>query len=140
MLNPDFAEMLSALSSEGVEFLIVDAYAMAAKRVMRALEKFGAPLFDVKASDLAKPGKGLIMGVPPHRIDILTEIDGVTFADAWSTKASTKVDGFKIQVLGRDALIKNKRAAARPKDLLDVMVLEQHARRTSPAKKIKRKR
>ena len=36
MLNPDFAEMLVALSAEGVEYLLVGAYAMAVHGVPRA--------------------------------------------------------------------------------------------------------
>jgi len=35
------------------------------------------------------------------------------------------VDGRPIPVIGREALLRNKRAAARPKDLLDVEALEQ---------------
>ncbi len=67
LLNPDFAEMLRALSAEGAECLVVGAYAMAAhgvpratgdldiwvrpsrenaQRVLRALQRFGAPLVD----------------------------------------------------------------------------------------------
>lgn len=36
MLNPDFREMLSAFIEEGVEFLVVGAYALAAHGVPRA--------------------------------------------------------------------------------------------------------
>ncbi len=36
MLNPDFRDMLSALSDEGAEFLLVGAYAMAAHGYPRA--------------------------------------------------------------------------------------------------------
>ena len=101
MLNPDFAEMLVALSAEGVEYLLVGAYAMAAhgvpratgdidiwvrptpenaERVLRAPGRFGAPLFDLTAADLARKGTVFQLRVPPRRIDILTSIDGVTFA------------------------------------------------------------
>ena len=104
MLNPDFAEMLRALSAEGVEYLLVGAYAMAAhgvpratgdidiwvrpspenaNRVLRALARFGAPLSDLTATDLQRDGTVFQLGVPPRRIDLLTSIDGVTFEDAW---------------------------------------------------------
>ena len=36
MLNPDFKEMLSCLKDEGVEFLVVGAYALAAHGFPRA--------------------------------------------------------------------------------------------------------
>ncbi len=65
MLNPDFRDMLSALSAEGAEFMLVGAYALAAhglpratgdmdiwirrsdenaQRVWRALKRFKVPL------------------------------------------------------------------------------------------------
>jgi hypothetical protein len=40
MLNPDFRDMLSALCDEGVEFLLVGAYALAAHGRPRALIPF----------------------------------------------------------------------------------------------------
>jgi hypothetical protein len=144
LLNPDFAEMLSELSAEGVQFLLVGAYALAAHglpratgdidiwvrpsedngvRVLRALQRFGAPLFDLTADDLARPGTVFQMGLPPRRIDILTAIDGVEFDDAWTGRLTTQVDGIEVSVIGRDDLMRNKRAAGRPKDLVDVEIL-----------------
>ena len=104
-MNPDFRDMLSALSAEGAEFLVVGAYAMAvhgvpratgdidlwvrptpanAAIVMRAIQRFGAPLDLVQPGGLATPGLALQIGVPPRRIDVLTTIDGVSFDDAWA--------------------------------------------------------
>ncbi|MGZ7041048.1 MAG: hypothetical protein ACXVH7_04565, partial [Thermoanaerobaculia bacterium] len=91
-MNRDFAEMLSALCAEGVEFLIVGAYAMAAHgypratgdidiwvrpsgenavRVMRALQQFGAPSFGLGVEDLMRADTVFQIGVPPGRIDLL---------------------------------------------------------------------
>jgi hypothetical protein len=93
LVNPDFAEMLHALSAAGAEFLLVGAYAMAARgipratgdldvwvrptrqnavRVLRALASFGAPLADLSEADLATPGTVFQLGLPPRRIDMLT--------------------------------------------------------------------
>jgi len=65
------------------------------------------------------------IGVPPVRIDLLTSIAGVAFDDAWTSKATTTIDGLKLFVIGRNELLRNKRAAGRPKDLADVAWLEQ---------------
>lgn len=54
-----------------------------APRVLLALQRFGAPLFDLTAADLARRGTVFQLGVPPRRIDILTSIDGMTFDTAW---------------------------------------------------------
>ena len=145
MLNRDFAEMLAALSAERVEFLVVGAYAMAAHglpratgdidiwvrpsqenghRVLRALDRFGAPRFDLTLADLSHEGTVFQLGVPPRRIDILTSIDGVDFDTAWKTRTVGIVDTVEIPVLDRAALLRNKRAAGRPKDLVDVQIIE----------------
>jgi hypothetical protein len=64
------------------------------------------------------------IGLPPRRIDLLTEITGVTFDEAWQTRIQTQLGGQTVGVLGRDALLTNKRATGRDKDLADVRWLE----------------
>jgi hypothetical protein len=147
LLNPDFRDMLSALSSEGAEFLLVGAYALAAHglpratgdmdiwirrseenavRVRRALRRFGAPLTVLTKDDLKTPNLVLQIGVVPRRIDILTSIDAVQFDEAWSDRQIIEVEGLTISVLGRSHLIQNKRAVGRPQDLADVAWLERN--------------
>lgn len=65
-----------------------------------------------------------MLGAKPWRIDILTGIDGVTFADAWASRVSVHFHGVELDIIGRDALIENKRAAGRKKDLVDLALLE----------------
>ena len=107
-MSPDFLDIIRALSDAEVRFLIVGAYAVNvyvdpratgdldiwvepsaanAPRVLRALRDFGAPLSDVSESDFSKPGVTFQIGLAPLRIDILTEISGVTFAEAWDDRA-----------------------------------------------------
>jgi hypothetical protein len=140
MLNPDFRDMLSALCVHKVEFLLVGAYAMAAHglpratgdidiwvnptpenatRVMRALIDFGAPIGDLTLKDLSTPGIVFQMGLPPNRIDILTKIDAVDFDKAYHNCILVELDGLNISVIGRQDLLTNKRATARPKDRID---------------------
>lgn len=97
-----------------------------AARVFDALRAFGAPLAThaVTAADFAVPGNVYQMGLPPRRIDILTSISGVTFAAAVAHKVVGRLAELEVPCLGRAALIRNKRAAARPKDLADVAALE----------------
>jgi hypothetical protein len=144
-MNRDFAEMLSALSAAGAEYLIVGAHAVAAhgrpratgdldlwvrptpanaERVWSALQHFGAPLFDLTREDLSRPGVVFQIGVPPCRIDILTDITGVTFDEAWPERLIADVEGRPLPFIGRAALLANKRAAGRPKDLGDLASLE----------------
>jgi hypothetical protein len=89
------------------------------------LAAFGAPLsaFDVGVEDFASYDGVLQLGVPPRRIDIINRADGITFADAIADGESFNLEGCKMPVIGRGALIKNKRAAGRPQDIADVKAL-----------------
>ncbi len=137
---------MSAFIEEGVEFLVVGAYALAVyglpratgdidlwvnnsldntSKVWSALEKFGAPLEQLNRKDLEEPGVVYQIGVVPNRIDIMTSIDDVEFEDAWNRRFIVKVEGLDIPVLSREHLIKNKRAVGRPQDLVDVDYLEK---------------
>ena len=145
LFNPDFKDMLSALSEASVDFLLVGAYALAAHghpratgdldiwvradnenapRVLRSLAVFGAPLDDLTVDDLSKPGVVFQIGVEPSRIDILTAISGVEFNHAWKNRVLIEMDGVCVNVIGREDLIVNKRASGRPKDLADVETLD----------------
>ena len=143
-MNRDYAEMLSALSGAGAEFLVVGAHALAAHgtprttgdldiwinptpdnvtRVMAALRAFGAPLMDLTVDDLTKPGTVFQIGVVPSRVDILTAVSGVAFTDAWQRRLVLDIEGVAVPVLGRDDFIANKRASGRPKDRIDLELL-----------------
>ena len=145
MLNRDYRDILSTFIEENVDYLIVGAYALAshgppratgdldlwvrrdannARRVWRALAKFGAPLSDLKETDLSTPGLVFQIGVEPSRIDIITSIDGVEFDQAWNDRLDVNVEGLAIHVIGRAHLIANKKAVGRPQDLADVARLE----------------
>lgn len=147
-LNPDFSDILSAFDAEGVEYLVVGAYALAAhglpratgdidlwvraspanaERVYRALLSFGAPAEQFSRSDFEAPDTILQLGVPPARIDVLTSIDGVEFDTAWAGRMVVEIDGLEIAVLGRRELLENKRAVGRPRDLADIAWLERTA-------------
>jgi len=145
-MNRDFAEMLIALSAEGAEVLVVGAYAVAghglpratgdidlwvrpspenAARVWRALERFGAPRSRLTPASFTEPDIVYQIGLPPNRIDILTTIDGVAFADAWAERVMSTVDGVTFPMISKHHLLVNKRATGRPQDLADVTRLEE---------------
>ena len=146
LLNEDYRDMLSALADEGVRYLLVGAFAMAvhdrpratgdldlwveptpqnARSVLAALARFGAPSGALTARDLTTPGTVFQIGVVPRRIDILSSVDGVGFEEAWIRRLPARVAGLEVPVIGREHLIRNKRATARPKDLVDAAALER---------------
>jgi hypothetical protein len=147
MLNPDFKDMLSCLRDEKVEFIVVGAYALAAhgfpratgdidiwvkseagnaKKIMRALAKFGAPVSDLSEDDFILHDRIIQIGVEPCRIDILTCIDGVEFDEAWQKKVGISVGEMEIHVLSKADLLKNKLAADRDKDRGDIAWLQKN--------------
>jgi hypothetical protein len=95
-----------------------------ASRVIAALRAFGAPLHDLTEADLATPGVTFQMGLPPLRIDVLTAITGVEFAEAWPARLQTAFVDQPVSVLSREHLLKNKRANGGKQDLADVEWLE----------------
>jgi len=149
-LNEDFRDVLAELVAAGARFLVVGAHALAvhgvpratgdldiwvepgasnAHRVMNALVAFGAPVeaLGVTEVDLTEPGMVIQIGLPPRRIDVLTSLTGLTFEAAWESRADIGLDGLEVPVLGRAALIENKRATGRPQDLADVDALARGA-------------
>ncbi|MGB0766139.1 MAG: hypothetical protein ACPGYV_00355 [Phycisphaeraceae bacterium] len=97
-------------------------------RVWSALIEFGAPIDDFEPEEWQKPGVGMHIGLPPGRIDILTVISGVTFDQAWADRLTGQCLGIDVDVIGLDAMIENKRASGREKDLIDLIRLEQRRR------------
>ena len=93
--------------------------------MLQALEAFGVPLGDLTADDLARPDLVFQIGLEPTRIDILTDIDGVTFEEAWDKRLVTPINGLEVPILGRDELVRDKRALGRTKDLADIEALEE---------------
>ncbi len=138
--NPDFRDLFAAFNAAQVRYLLVGGYALAfhgrprftkdldvwvepqaenAARAYSALKTFGAPLNELRAGDLERPGLIFQIGVAPNRIDVLTAIDGVAFRDAWPDRQETRYSDQDVPVISRHHLILNKRATGRPQDLLD---------------------
>jgi len=145
-LFDDFRDLLVELHNAGARFVVLGGHAVAfhghpratkdldilveadpdnAKRVYAALAAFGASLaaFEVGVEDFASYDGVLQLGVPPRRIDIINRADGITFAEAIAEGETFSIEGCEIPVIGRGALMKNKRAAGRPQDVADVKAL-----------------
>jgi len=145
--NQDFLDLIAELQKTGASFLVIGAYALAAhgivratedldilvrpdpenaRRVWRALAEFGAPMeaTGLTLVDLERPDLVFQIGQPPRRIDILTEISGIGFDEAWKTHRVSALGDLRVPFIGRDALVRNKRASGRSKDLADLELLE----------------
>jgi hypothetical protein len=149
MMAEDLKELLRAFNAQAVRYLVVGGYAFGvhaepratkdlnlfirsdeenSKAVNRALPQFGAPLGGLTPADFAD-GSTFQIGEPPARIDILQQIDGVSFDEAWENRIEGFVDGeTPAIVISKSDLIRNKLASGREQDLLDVKKLEAMGR------------
>lgn len=155
-LPPDWREFFAELTAHEVRYVVIGALAVAvhaeprfsedldvfaepsaanASRLRAALIAFGFGDAVPPASELAKEGPIWMLGRKPLRIDILTQISGVSWVEAWAGHTTVDVDGLSLPVLGRAELIANKRASGRPKDLRDLDVLEHLGSHKLKAKK-----
>ena len=153
-VEPDFEAFCECLNRQDVEFIIVGSEAVAvhgaprysqdfdtfiratrenAQRLVAALEEFGfgGPARQLDLDSWVARGRTLELGRPPNQIHILTQISGVTFDEALKDHVSSTYGTVPVRYIGLGALIRNKVAAARPKDLADVAAL-QARRPTKP--------
>lgn len=141
----DFEEILQAFNAAGVKYLVIGAFAVAAyarpratgdidlwveptsdnsRRIYRALVHFGAPAEELDFETFTEVDIVFQIGLPPIRIDILTGIDGLSFSEAWPNRISSTLGAVPIELIGRNDLLRNKRASARPQDLADLELLQ----------------
>lgn len=145
-LPPEWNELIGYLCVRRVRFLVVGAHALAlhgrpratgdldllvqptaanAVRLGAALADFGFAALAAEAQAFAVPDRMAVLGREPLRIDIMTSISGVTFDQAWRGRARARAGNRIIGFLGRREFLRNKKASGRPKDLLDVALLEE---------------
>ena len=145
----DYKEMLQLFNKYQVKYLVVGAYAMGnygysrytldidlwierseenAKNIQKAFNDFLIP-YEVSIDELNAENFVLQIGIEPMRIDILTDIDGVDFSEAWSRKTNNSLFGEEIHFICMNDLIKNKKATNRTKDKYDVLELEKIKRK-----------
>jgi predicted nucleotidyltransferase len=138
--SPDFKELLRALNEKQAEYLIVDGYAVMkyteprftkdldvwirnstenASKVYEALAEFGVPLRKdgLVPEDFASQDMTYQIGVAPLRIDILTHLSGIEFAEAWPNRVASIFFGVPAHFISLNDLIIHKRAAGRSSDL-----------------------
>jgi hypothetical protein len=141
MFSQDFKEFVELLIKNNAEYLIVGGYAVGvhghprytgdldiwlnptqenAELILKSVNEFGFASFKLTVSDFTKPGNVIQLGYPPLRIDLLTEIDGVTFENCYKNRNEVTIDDLTINFIGYNDLLKNKLHSGRPRDLDDI--------------------
>ena len=143
-LPEDWRAFIESLNSNGVEYVVVGAVALAhhgfprytgdldvlvrnstdnSRRLESALAEFGLGALGLKAADFVNAYRVIQLGVAPNRIDLLTSLTGVTFDEAWATRVETTVETTRVNFIGREALIRNKGLTGRAQDKADLEAL-----------------
>jgi predicted nucleotidyltransferase len=137
----EFKEFLKSLSEFHVEYLLIGGYAVAfhgypratgdldiwiamdeenAQRMIASLDAFGFGSTGLSTDLFVRPDQITRMGFPPLRIEILTTVSGLDFAEAYSDRIETVIDGIPVVLISQEHLKTNKRASGRTKDLADL--------------------
>lgn len=145
-LPSDLIDLLAEFEKQGVEYLLVGGQAVALhgyprftkdadlwlrdtpenlRRTRAALADFGAPSDTINALEPAGELDVVWMGHPPARIDLMKGVPGGDFQAAWASREPTAIEDVTVMLVGRQELIRLKRASGRPQDLLDADRLEQ---------------
>ncbi len=140
-LGTDLRAFLACLNAEGVRYLVVGGYAVAAhghprytkdldvwlevapanaQALLRALAAFGFADMGLSEADFTTPGAVVQLGDPPQRIDLLTEASGVEFAACHARRLLLKLDDLEVPFIDLANLRRNKQASGRPRDLADL--------------------
>jgi len=145
VLNPDLRECIQSFNDKRVLYLVVGGYAVAvhghprytkgldvwiemrpdnAANIVKALDQFGFGSLDLKASDFLVPDQVIQLGYPQNRIDVLTTLPGVDFANCYASRIEVEVDGVRVNFIDLDNLKKDKQASGRHQDLADLENLQ----------------
>jgi hypothetical protein len=143
-LDPNFSEFIASLHAHDARFLVVGGYAVAlhghprytadldvwllvdesnARAVLGALEDFGFGGLDLTIDDFLAADRVVQLGYPPLRIDLLTSIDGVGFAEAYERRVEVELGGVGVPLISLADLRRNKQASGRTRDLADLEAL-----------------
>ena len=142
----EWSEFIALLCAHRVRFLVVGAHALAAcgrpratqdidllvepseenaRRLGAALAEFGYRALARQWRRFTELDRMATLGREPLRIDVLTSISGVAFAEAWKGRRRLQHGPHRIAFLGEREFIRNKQAAGRAKDLLDLELLAE---------------
>lgn len=143
-LSLDFKEFIALLNANGVRYLVVGGYAVAAyghprytkdldiwlevspdnaQRVLTALADFGFGGLNLDEQDFLELDRVVQIGHPPQRIDLLTSASGVRFDVCYAARTEIELDGVRVNFIDLDNLMRNKLATGRAQDHADIEAL-----------------
>jgi predicted nucleotidyltransferase len=145
-LEKDFLDFISLCNQYNVKYLVIGGYAVAihgyprytkdldvsiemseenAERVVRVINDFGLSSLRLTKEDFLKENFVTQLGYDPIRIDILNDLEVVTFDEAWRNKKVVTMFDVSINFIGLEELLKIKAKAGRKQDIADIDKLKK---------------
>jgi len=140
----DYEEFLELLNKHDIRYCIIGAFALAfharprytkdmdilveattdnAKRLLVALREFGFGSLNLSVEDFSSKGNIIQLGYEPVRIDIITSIKGLEFADIWESRIQGPYGKQTVNFIDRQNLIRSKKLSNRAQDKADLDLL-----------------
>jgi len=91
-----------------------------AKKVVAVLNEFGFSSSDLTIGLFTLVKSIVRMGIPPFKLEIITQIDGVEFDSCFRRREMVIIDGCNVTLISLADLKINKQASGRPKDIDDL--------------------
>lgn len=148
IFNEDFRDFINALNNQQVEYILVGGYSVILHgysrttgdldiwvnktrdnyyRLTKSFHEFGMALFDMTEENFLTNSEVNVFsfGRPPVSIDIMTEVKGLQFEDAFKRVENVEVEGLRIKLIRYSDLIKSKKSSGRAKDINDIENLSE---------------
>jgi hypothetical protein len=140
-VEKDFKEFIGSLNKNNVRYLIVGSFALSyyaeprytkdidilidatpdnADRLMSAIREFGFSDIELGSRDFLEPEQVIQLGVAPVRIDLLTSLKGILFAEAWDRRTVGRYGDIPASYISKQDLIDHKKLVGRKQDLADI--------------------
>ncbi|MFZ3137809.1 MAG: hypothetical protein WA126_10520 [Thermodesulfovibrionales bacterium] len=140
-LEKDFKEFIESLNKNSVRYLIIGSFALSyyseprytkdidilvdstasnADRLMTAIREFGFSDIELSSRDFLEPNQVIQLGIAPLRIDLLTSLKGIPFADAWDRRTTGQYGDIPAFYISKQDLIDHKKLVGRKQDLADI--------------------
>ena len=140
----DYEEFLELLNKHDVRYCIIGAFALAfharprytkdmdilveattdnAKKILIALGEFGFGSLKLTVEDFSTKGNIIQLDYEPVRIDIITSIKGLKFADIWERRIQGPYGKQTVNFIDRQNLIRAKKLSNRVQDKADIELL-----------------
>ncbi|MEO8821491.1 MAG: nucleotidyltransferase [Ginsengibacter sp.] len=140
-VEKDIIEFIELCNKHGVKYMVIGGYAVSihghprstkdidvciemseanASKMVQVINDFGFSSLKLNKEDFLKKDSITQLGFPPLRIDILNDLDGIPFEQAWQNKKTVNFENVPVDFIGYNDLLVVKQKAGRPQDIADV--------------------